>query len=346
MRTHGGCLHTLALLFVLGAALALPAQPKPARDTSVAAALAESTEPSDKDLAALLLAESLARSAVRTLRDEADKTYRAWAQSAALLKEKVIPPGFKRPTPEEVEGLLERFRAKHEGSRKAYLEHVDRYRALLAKHPHHWRAHHKFAWFLSDFGDYLAAAEHWRQTVALKPDFAFGYNNLATLYNHLGRDMESIDLYLKAIALRADEPEFHYNLANVLSMHRFAVAAKFTWAMPKVFHQSIEHYRAARSLQPANREYAEAVATHYVMAKHFEVKDWADEALKDWQFCLDAAEAPSDRARALTSMARIYMRQKGLPEKARVMLLDAAKLADSPTVHVLLKEADRRIKGD
>jgi len=301
--------------------------------------------PGDSELDDLLLTEVAARAAIKLARDEAAAAFQKWQEAALLLEEAVVPPGFTRPTAEEVQKLFQEFRAARLKAMQLYAGHVALYEQFLGKYPHNWRGHHKLAWFYADFNDLLNAADQWRQTIVLRPDFPYAYNNLGTVYNHLGRDMESIDLYLKAISLLDDEPEYHFNLATVLATHRFEVAQKFTWALPQVFQQSQKHFRTARDLAPKNFEYAEAAATQFVLARHFELKDWADEAIQDWQFCLKMPLDKQQRARMLTGLARIYLREKKDPAKARQLLLEAKQLEDNPTLDTLLKETERTAEG-
>jgi len=333
------CASILCLTaFVMAAAPAVEPEPKPAPE-------GEATSRADRELAVILLTEQKTRPAIKALRAEVDRAVQAWKQADALLHAKVIPPGFERPTPGEVERLLQALREKRESLWKLYREHLALYEQFLSANPYHWEGYHKYAWFCADHQAPLKAAEAWRRTIELNPGFAFPYNNLATLYNHLGRDMESVDLYFKAILLKGDEPEFHFNLANVLAMHRFDAAHKFGWSLPRLFGECMEHYRAARDLDPESYEYAEAVATQYVMAEHFKVEDWADDAIKDWQFCLNVAQSKHQKARIYMSLGRIYLREKNDPATARQMLLKGQAFSDNPSIRTLLKEAEDRLSG-
>ena len=319
-----------------------PEKPPAKPDSATPAQKAESALPGDVELAALLVTDAKARADINNARAEASAAMGRWRHAAQLLESKIIPPGLKRPTKAEVEKLQKGHAEAVRKSRRLYQDHAARYAEFTARFPHHWRGHHKRAWFYADFGDLMGAAEAWRRTIVLRPGFAYAYNNLGTVYNHLGRDMESLDLYLKAISLKDDDPEFHFNFANVAAMHRFDVAKKFQWSLPKVFRESLKYYRAARDLAPDNYEYAEAVATQYVVAKHFKVYDWADEAIKDWQFCLRQSLDKAKRARVFTSLARIYLRHKKDPATARTLLLQAKELSSNATIDQLLKEANRK----
>jgi len=304
----------------------------------------ETIDPADVELAAIGLAESETREAINTARQEFETAAAALGAAQELLEQDPLPPGAKRPTQQEIEKLRAGLTAKHQRVIELYRAQVAQYDSYIAKNPHRWLPRHKLAWFCADMGDELAAAELWRQVIALNAAFPYAYNNLATLYNHLGRDMESVDLYLKAIELENTDPEFHFNLANVLSTHRGEVAAKFNWDLPRVFRESLKYYHNARSLDPQNYEYAQSAASHYILAEHFQVTNWADDALADWKYCLDLNLTPQQRSYCLTNMARIHLREKNDVATARKLLLDAQKALDTPAVQTLLKECDRRAR--
>ncbi len=341
-------MRTCLLTFVL-CLLAVPAVPADAPDEaalpgplkSEQAAEAEAPRPGDAELEKILAKEVEVRAAIDTALEEVYKARAKLEETGMLLRSPDLPPDVKRPTADDLKKAEAGYDAKRFIPGVIYQEHLARYRAFFSLYPHHWRSHHKLAWFHADEQDSLSAAEQWRQTIALKPDFPFAYNNLATLYNHLGRDMESIDLYLKAISLKADEPEFHFNLANVLAMHRADVSKKMGWSLPEVFWQTVKHYRAARDLDPDYFEYAEAAGAQYVLAEHFEVKDWGDEAVKDWQSCLAHAPDASARARSMVGLARVQLHQKNSPEEARRLLTEAQKLDPTLIAEQMLRNIDR-----
>lgn len=297
--------------------------------------------PGDEKLDELALAEEAAREDLKRLREESDRAAAAAHGAADLYESEALPPGEERPSQAEVEALQK----KAQDARRAYWERyrdiLVRFHEFLEEHPNNWHAQDRLAWFYADHGDYLSASEHWRQVIALKADFAFGYNNLGSVYNHLGRDMEAVDLYLRAIELKADEPEFHFNLANVYATRRTEIADKFGWDLPRVFREALNHYRAARDLRPDDYEYAQMTASHFVMAHYFEVEDWADEAIEAWRYCLNLELTDIQRSISLTNLARIYLRQKKDPAKARELLLEAKENYHTPTIDTLLQEAER-----
>ena len=340
MRTH----LILPIVLALGAAAPLFAAGAPREGAKFAPAetavkapapatkAAETAEPMEPSLAAVLLKEPAARAAIAAARSEAQR-------AGSALGEATSPHNPKRPPKATVERLRAKRRAASKRVGELYMEHCGRYAALISRDPLDWRARRRLGTFQADYGANLDAAEQWRQVIAIKADQAYVHNDLATLYNHMGRDMESVDLYRKAIRLRPDEPEFHFNLANVYSVHRRDVAAKFGWPVSRVFQEALRRYRAARALRPGRLEYAEAAATHYIMARFFGVKDWADDAVKDWRYCLKLELAPRDRARCLANLGRIYLRQKKDPATARKLLLEAKRLDSNPMVETLLRQA-------
>lgn len=75
-------------------------------------------------------------------------------------------------------------------------------------------------------GEKAEAMDYFRRAVALKPDYADGYNNLGNVLRDFGRHEEAAAAYRRAIAIRPDQPQAHYNLATALfSLGQADVAA-------------------------------------------------------------------------------------------------------------------------
>lgn len=331
-----GWIGALAAALVFGAA-SCRTVPTPEEHQPVQ----EAAWPGDDELETLREAETQGREDLKVANDEFRRAAEAAHEAAYLLEtDDPLPPDVVRPSPEEVRQLQAEAERKRQRVGEIYGGIVGRYEEFLGRHPNNWQARHGFAWFFADHGDYLSAAEQWRQVVALRADFAFGYNNLGTVYNHLGRDMEAVDLYRKAISLKDDEPTFHFNVGNIYATHRTDVAAKFGWDLPRVFRECLEAFRHARRLDPENFEYANAIASQFIMAHHFGVEDWADEAIEEWEYCLGLDLTPVQRTLVLTSLARIHLRQKRDPRTARKLLLQARENYDTPLVETLLKQVD------
>ncbi|MEY2632508.1 MAG: hypothetical protein RIR00_1162 [Pseudomonadota bacterium] len=60
-------------------------------------------------------------------------------------------------------------------------------------------------------GDRAAAEAHWREALALQPEFSDAWGNLAILLRESGRLDQAADCYRKALQRQPGNPEFHYN---------------------------------------------------------------------------------------------------------------------------------------
>jgi tetratricopeptide (TPR) repeat protein len=219
-------------------------------------------------------------------------------------------------------------------------EQRDRYEAFLEKYPDDWYQRHRYASFLAD--NYLPddAAAEWRRVIEQAPAFPYAYNDLGTLYNHMGRDLEAILLYRKAIELYPDDADFHLNLAVNYSTHRAETSREFAWDLPRVFRECILSYQRARALRPADPQIASDLANQYVLAKFFGVQDAADEAIEAWKYDLALQLAPTQRGVADRNLAVIYLKQKNDPAAAQKLLEEALTLLpDDSTCKMLLEQA-------
>ncbi|MGD0999583.1 MAG: tetratricopeptide repeat protein [Candidatus Brocadiia bacterium] len=271
--------------------------------------------------------------------EEAGQAIRAF-QAAAL---GVNAPGGRRGAPaskETLEKLRKAAREKVTRYQGLIQQQRDAYEAFLQKYPDDWFQRHRYASFLADFHLADEAAAEWRRVIEQAPTFPYAYNNLGTLYNHMGRDLEAILLYRKAIELYPDDADFHLNLAVNYSTHRSEASKEFGWTLPVVFHECILSYQRARALRPQDPEIAYDLASQYVLAKYFGVKDTGDEAIEAWKYYLTLDLTPTQRGVAERNMATLYLKQKNDPAAAQKLLEEALTLLpDDATCKMLLKQA-------
>jgi len=197
--------------------------------------------------------------------------------------------------PSEKDVELQRARVKASRSRVwgLIMRADDAFREYLARHPDAHAVRDEWGHFLADQWLPERAVAAWQSLIERAPGYATAYNNIGTLYTHMGKDMEAVDLFLKSIDLDPTNPEYYFNLATTCSTHRKDVAAKFDWQLRRVFREVLWNFGKARELDPANVDYARACATAFVLARYFGVEDVADEAVEAWEHYLSIELTPS-----------------------------------------------------
>jgi tetratricopeptide (TPR) repeat protein len=299
-----------------------------------------------RDQSALMKSDDRARADIDVaefhLRQASDK----FAQARGLLEAEELPPGAVRPTEEEVRQLYQAAFARYRDMQELIARETHVYQQFMKRYPHNWFAHHRLAWFLADNYLHYEAADQWEEVIRMQPDFPYAYNNLGSLYNHMGRDAEAIQLFRKAIDLKGDDPVFYVNLAVNYSTHRKEAMELYGWDLPRTFRECIAAYRRARDLMPEDLDVARDLATQYVLAKYFKVTDTADDALDAWNYYLALDLSPAQRGYAMREVARIWLRDKKDRPAASKWLTDAKTLVgNDPGIENLLKEARGERKG-
>jgi len=279
------------------------------------------------------------RPMIEQAEEDATEATRAYRLSVFSLKASGSGPGAQAAK-EKLDRLRKTAEQKVSLYRGLIQEQRDRYEAFLGKYPDNWYQRHRYAAFLADNHLPDDAAALWRRVIEQAPAFPYAYNDLGTLYNHMGRDLEAILLYRKAIELFPDDADFHLNLAVNYSTHRAEASKEFGWDLPRVFRECILSYQRARALRPNDPQIASDLANQYVLAKFFGVQDTADEAIEAWKYDLALQLTPTQRAVADRNMASLYLRQKKDPATAQKLLEEALTLlpGDS-TCKMLLDQA-------
>lgn len=236
-----------------------------------------------------------------------------------------------------------RLRAARDEWDKEVAAGCDSYETFLRAYPHNWYERHRYAWFLADHGLRPQAAVEWEKVIQLEPRFPYAYNNLGTLYNHMGRDAEAIQLFRKALELKEDDPDFHVNLAVNYSIHRQEAMDLYGWTLPDVFWKCIGEYRRAAELAPNDADIARELATQFIMAKFFNVTGTADEALKAYDHYLSLELSGLARAAACRDVGRIYLKEKEDPQAALEWFEKSLALLDEPGTRSLMDQAREAI---
>jgi tetratricopeptide (TPR) repeat protein len=164
------------------------------------------------------------------------------------------------------------------------------YEATLRKNPGCWMAHYNLGIALSEQGQPDQAIEHYRQALALRPEYAEAHYNLGRLLVGHGQLSEAIVHYERAVAINPADAEAQNNLGITL----FGIGR---------IDDAVAHYQKALSIRP---EYAEASCN---LANALIAKDDLDGAISLYKTCLAAIpnqeEAQYNLASALLRRDRI-----------------------------------------
>jgi Tfp pilus assembly protein PilF len=100
-------------------------------------------------------------------------------------------------------------------------------------------AHNSLGVLLADRGEVDAAVVHYREALAIQPDFAEAHNNLGIVLSERGQIDEAIVHYQKALKINPYDARTHLNMGMVLSSHGRA-------------GEAVVYYRTALGIKPDN----------------------------------------------------------------------------------------------
>ena len=232
-------------------------------------------DPAEQALHQVMLADDAAQ-------DEADRLIReneAFAKSGA---------GKTR------EQLNQTLRARFDKVREEYL-------ALLAKHPDFARGHLAFGTFLNDLGEEAAAADEYEKARRLDPGNPAVWNNLANYYGEAGPVTNAFAYYARAIALAPNEAVYYQNLATTVYLFRHDATNFYNLTEPQVFDKALALYRQALQLDPRNLPLATDYAQSYYGIRPLRTND----ALVAWTNALNIANDETEREGIYVHLARI-----------------------------------------
>lgn len=163
------------------------------------------------------------------------------------------------------------------------------YTATLQKNPGCWMAYYNLGIVLSERGEADQAIDHYRQAIALRPDYAEAHYNLGRLLVEHGELTDAIAHYERAVAINPADEEAQNNLGVTL----FGIGRT---------DDAIAHYQRALEIRP---DYAEASCN---LANALIAKGDFDGAIVRYKACLaaipDQEEAQYNLASALLRKGR------------------------------------------
>jgi tetratricopeptide (TPR) repeat protein len=208
------------------------------------------------------------------------------------------------------------------------------YKHFLSDHPDHSRAMVAYGSLLYDQHREDEGVHWWEKAIAIDPQNALAYNDLANDYGHNGHADKALRYYQKAIDLEPTEPIFRFNWATTCQMFRNESHAVYGWSKEEIFQHSLDQFRQARDLVPQDFEMASTYAeTFYMMPK----PNWQG-AYDGWQFCLKQPLNNDQRQFVYANLARTCIRL-GRTDEARQW---TAKLTDQGQASIR-RTLERRI---
>jgi Flp pilus assembly protein TadD len=192
------------------------------------------------------------------------------------------------------------------------------YYQLVRDHPQSVPAQNTLAAFLWKNGKAEAAVEHWLTVQRLEPKNAEAANALGGAYLRIGRVREAAEQFLLAVRSESDNPDYHFNLANVEFLFRSDLTAAWKINSAELLQRALFQFREASRLAPTDPEYARAYAETFYGVPN---PDW-NEAQVAWQHYLEVSR---NRNFAYLQLARVTLKQS---KKAEALsFLD--KISDS-----------------
>ena len=176
------------------------------------------------------------------------------------------------------------------------------YYQLVRDNPQSVPAQNALAAFLWKNGNPEAAVEHWRTAQRLDPKNAEAASSLGGAYLRIGRVREAAEQFLLAVRSESNNPDYHFDLANVEFLFRSDLTAAWKIDSAELLRRALFQFREASRLAPTDVEYARAYAETFYGIPN---PDWK-EAQVAWQHYL---ELTTNRNFAYLQLARVTLKQ-------------------------------------
>jgi len=176
------------------------------------------------------------------------------------------------------------------------------YYQLVRDNPQSVPAQNALAAFLWKSGKAEAAVEHWRTAQRLEPENGEAANSLGGAYLRIGRVREAAEQFLLAVRSESNNPDYHFDLANVEFILRGDLTAAWKIDSAELLQRALFQFREASRLAPTDLEFARAYAATFYGIPN---PDWK-EAQVAWQHYL---ELSTNRNFAYLQLARVSLKR-------------------------------------
>jgi tetratricopeptide (TPR) repeat protein len=237
-------------------------------------------------------------------------------------------------------GDMEGHDRKMEEAHAAVALVREAYEWALGHYPNNARLHNYYGELLYDaYGDQMAALKAWHNATSMDSDLAGPHNNLGLHYCHSGRYELGFAEMEKALELDKKNPDYHFNMAQLMLIHTPQYAAWKGYSPKKVYKRAMKHSETAVENAPEDYDILEDYAVNFFAAERYEIEaDWHD-AARAWQAAREHARNDSEKFFTWLNEGRVWLRA-GLPEKAVDPLVTAVSMMpDSEPALELLKRA-------
>jgi tetratricopeptide (TPR) repeat protein len=176
------------------------------------------------------------------------------------------------------------------------------YYQLVRDNPQSVPAQNALAAFLWKNGKAEAAVEHWLTAQRLEPKNGEAANSLGGAYLRIGRVHEAAEQFLLAVRSESDNPDYHFDLANVEFLFRSDLTAAWKITSAELLQRALFQFREASRLAPTDPEYARAYAETFYGVPN---PDW-EEAQVAWQHYLEVSR---NRNFGYLQLARVSLKR-------------------------------------
>lgn len=213
---------------------------------------------------------------------------------------------------------------------------VEAYEIFLAKYPNNPRALNYYGEVLFDYaGDQQKGVAMWKRAEELDPNLSMPANNLAIYYCHSGEYKLGFQYLDKALQLDPENPDYHYNAAQIFLTNRPQAMEHYQWDEKKLYEEAMRHSRLATELSPEDYSLAEDYAVNFLVSINLPsvTVNW-EEAADAWVRARPLARHPDKVFFTWLNEARACIRGKYY-KRAEKCLEEALKIR--PDNQVCLK---------